>query len=87
MISLLISLVNLIGMVLTIMVLLYVLLGYFVSPGSTILRILRNVVEPALNQVRKIVKPVGGLDLAPMILILLIYVVEWILTRVLALFI
>ena len=86
MITLLITLVNLIGMVLTIIVILYVLLSYFVSPTSTIMRILSSVVEPMLTPLRKKIKPVGGLDLAPMVLILLIYAVEWILTRILAMF-
>ena len=87
MISLLITLVNLVGMVLTLLVILYVLLGYFVSPTSTIMRILSGVVEPMLIPIRLKVKPVGGLDLAPMVLILLIYGLEWILTRTLAIFV
>lgn len=87
MISLLIVLVNLIGMVLTIIVILYVLLGYFSSPGSSIMRVLSAVVEPILIPIRKKVKPVAGLDLAPMVLILLIYAIEWILTRMLGMFV
>jgi len=86
-INLLITLVNLVGMVLTIIVILYVLLGFFSSPNSSLMRVLRNIVEPILTPIRRKVKPVAGLDLAPMVLILLIYAVEWILTRSLALFI
>jgi YggT family protein len=86
MITLLITLVNLVGMVLTLIVILYVLLGYFVAPSSGIMQILTRVVEPVLNPIRKKVKPVAGLDLAPMVLILLIYAVEWILTRMLGMF-
>jgi YggT family protein len=87
MIMLLITLVNLIGMVLTLIVILYVLLGYFVAPTSLIMLILRRIVEPVLTPIRKKVKPVAGLDLAPMVLILLIYAVEWILTRILGMFV
>lgn len=86
MIHLLITLVNLLGMVLTILVILYVLLGNFVSPNSSFMRILSNVVEPFLKIIRRWVKPVGGLDLAPMVLILVIYGIEWVLTRTLAMF-
>lgn len=86
MIHLLITLVNLLGMVLTILVILYVLLGNFVSPNSSFMRILSNVVEPFLKIIRRCVKPVGGLDLAPMVLILVIYGIEWVLTRTLAMF-
>lgn len=87
MITLLITLVNLIGMLLTLTVILYVLLGYFVAPSSGIMQILTRVVEPVLNPIRRKVKPVAGLDLAPMVLILLIYGVEWILTRMLGTFV
>ena len=87
MIMLLITLVNLIGMVLTLIVILYVLLGYFVAPTSLIMLILKRIVEPVLTPIRKKVKPVAGLDLAPMVLILLIYAVEWILTRILGMFV
>lgn len=87
MITLLITLVNLIGMLLTLTVILYVLLGYFVAPSSSIMRILTRLVEPVLNPIRRKVKPVAGLDLAPMVLILLIYGVEWILTRMLGTFV
>ena len=87
MITLLIMLVNLIGMVLTLIVILYVLLGYFIAPSSGIMQLLTRVVEPVLNPIRKKVKPIAGLDLAPMVLILLIYAVEWILTRMLGMFV
>lgn len=87
MITLLITLVNLVGMVLTLIVILYVLLGYFISPSSTVMSILSRVVEPVLNPIRKKVKPVAGLDLAPLVLIMLIYAVEWIVTRMLGTFV
>jgi YggT family protein len=87
MITLLITLVNLVGMVLTLIVILYVLLGYFISPTSTVMSILSRVVEPVLNPIRKKVKPVAGLDLAPLVLIMLIYAVEWIVTRMLGTFV
>ncbi len=87
MITLLITLVNLIGMVLTLLVILYVLLGYFIAPTSPIMRILSGVVEPMLKLVRRTVKPVGGIDFAPMVLILIIYALEWVLTRALAMFV
>lgn len=86
MITLLIMLVNLVGMILTLIVILYVLLGYFIAPTSSIMQILTRIVEPVLNPIRRTVKPIAGLDLAPLVLILLIYAVEWILTRMLGMF-
>ncbi|HNY83863.1 MAG TPA: YggT family protein [Anaerolineaceae bacterium] len=84
--SILISMINLLGMILTVMVMLYVLLGYFVAPDKPIMVILSRVVEPLLKPIRKTVKPIGGLDIAPLVLILSIYALEWILTRVISSF-
>ena len=41
-----------------------------------ILDILNRVTEPLYRPFRRIIPPMGGLDLAPMILILVIYIVQ-----------
>lgn len=41
-----------------------------------ILDILNRVTEPMLRPIRRLIPPMGGLDLSPMILLLIIYVLE-----------
>ena len=41
-----------------------------------LLRFLYRVTEPVLRQIRRIIPPIGGFDLSPMILIILLYFVR-----------
>ena len=41
-----------------------------------VLDILNRVTEPMLRPIRRLIPPMGGLDLSPMILLLIIYVLE-----------
>ncbi len=43
------------------------------DPYNPVVRFLRQVTEPLLYRIRRVVPPLGGLDLSPMILILIIY--------------
>jgi YggT family protein len=49
-----------------------------------VLDILNRVTEPMLRPIRRLIPPMGGLDLSPMILLLIIYVLEREITIVLA---
>ena len=42
----------------------------------TLLGFLYRVTEPVLRQIRRIIPPIGGFDLSPMILIILLYFVR-----------
>ena len=56
--------------------LIHVVLSYFLPITNPIRKILGQIVEPLLLPIRKLVKPMGGLDLSPMVLLILIYFVE-----------
>ncbi|MHB8294170.1 MAG: YggT family protein [Acidimicrobiales bacterium] len=66
-----------------VLILARVILSYFpLTPGSVFLSIdglLRKVTEPVLSPVRRVLPPVGvggmGLDLAPLVVILVVYLV------------
>ncbi|MBM4443221.1 MAG: YggT family protein [Candidatus Rokubacteria bacterium] len=47
------------------------------DPSNAIVRFLYRVTEPVLRQVRYRMPDMGGLDLSPMVVILLLYVVDW----------
>ncbi len=42
----------------------------------TLLGFLYRVTEPVLRQIRRVIPPIGGFDLSPMILIILLYFVR-----------
>lgn len=67
-------LISLIINLLTVLVILYVVFSYFVSPDQPVRRVIDRIVEPMLAPIRRIVAPVSGLDFSPVILILLLQI-------------
>jgi YggT family protein len=67
---------------LIILVILYVVLSYFMSPYHPIRSALDKVVNPILAPIRKIVPPIMNLDFSPVILIIILQVIEWLLLRI-----
>lgn len=47
------------------------------DPYNPIVRFLYQVTEPVLYRVRKVVPYMGGIDLSPLIVILIIYFFQW----------
>jgi len=70
-----ITFINLTIRVLTFLVFIYTLLGYFLSPYHPIQRVLAQIIEPMLMPIRKRLPTVGGIDLSPLILIILLQVI------------
>ncbi len=56
----------------TVSIIVYVILGWLGQTYSPVVGILRDINEPLLGRVRRLVPPVGGLDLSPLIVIILI---------------
>lgn len=53
-----------------------ILLSYFLDPYHPLRQGVDNLVRPLLDPIRRIVPPIGMLDLSPMVLIILIEVVS-----------
>jgi YggT family protein len=47
------------------------------DPYNPIVRFLNRITEPVLRQVRYRLPDLGGLDLSPMVVILILYFVDW----------
>jgi len=47
------------------------------DPYNPIVRFLYQVTEPVLYRVRKVIPYMGGLDLSPLIVIFIIYFIQW----------
>jgi len=67
---------------LIILVILYVVLSYFMSPYHPIRSALDKVVNPILTPIRKIVPPIMNLDFSPVILVILLQIIEWLILRI-----
>lgn len=61
-------LVTLFGLLL----LLYVLLSFFMSPYHPLRQTLGRVIDPLLDPIRQVLPPIAGLDFSPLVLWLLI---------------
>ena len=77
------SLVDLLFRGFALVILVYVVLSYFLSPYHPIRATLIKIVEPLLSPIRKIVPAVGGLDFSPLILLIAVQLIGQVLVRLL----
>ncbi len=61
---------------LTWIVLVYVLLSYFLAPYHPLQMALGRVVEPLLAPLRRRIPPIGGIDLSPLALIIILQILR-----------
>ncbi len=80
--QLLLNIVQSIGQVLSVLVLASVILSYFLPATNPIRLFIDRIVDPMLAPIRRIVKPFGSLDFSPVILMIAIYLIEWVLTQI-----
>jgi len=77
---LLAQVINIITQIYVWIVIASILLSYFMDPYHPVRQGVDNLVRPLLDPIRKVVPPVGMLDLSPLVLIILIQVVSRLLT-------
>jgi YggT family protein len=82
-IDILVLFINALSQLLVILVIISVILSYFMDPYHPIRRSIDGVVEPMLAPIRRVVPPLGMIDLSPLILIILIQVLANIIVRIL----
>ena len=83
MIYILIRAIDLISNLMFLLVLIYVVISYFMSPYHQFRMWVDRIVEPMLRPIRKVVPLVGMFDFSPIILLLLIQFIGWILKLIL----
>ena len=83
--ALAITFVNLLVYALTAAIFLRAIFSWFVPPGSdnVIMRFLRDVTEPVLAPLRRVLPSMGMLDLSPFVAMILLQVVGSIVTQTL----
>jgi YggT family protein len=78
-----IAFINILSQVLILLVIVYVILSYFLSPYHPVRSFVDRIVEPMLSPIRRVVPLVGVFDFSPIVLILLIQVISSVLVRLL----
>jgi YggT family protein len=73
-ISVFIYLINVAVQIISLLVIVYVVLSYFMSPFHPVRQLIDRLVEPMLSPIRRIVPSVGMVDLSPLILLILVQV-------------
>ena len=64
--------ISLVTGAISIIVIVDVLLSYILDPYHPLRRFLDNLVQPLLTPIQRILPPVGGLDLSPLVLLVLL---------------
>ncbi len=81
--SILVSVVDLLVRVFSLIVIIYVFLAYFMAPYQPIRVTFSRIVDPFLKPIRKLVPLIGMVDFSPFILLILIQILGRILIAVL----
>jgi YggT family protein len=79
----LITIINIVSQLLTLLIFAAVILSFFMDPYHPIRRGVDNIVEPMLAPIRRVVPAVGMFDFSPLILILLIQLIKGLLVMLL----
>jgi YggT family protein len=84
MVAILISLIQTIFWVFSLVLIVDIVLSYFMSPYQPIRMALDRIVQPVLSPIRRVVPPLGMIDFSPIVLLILLQVVEGLLVSILS---
>lgn len=77
------DLINLVSQLLILLIFIYALISWFVSPYHPIREAIGRIVDPLLNPIRRMIPTAGGFDFSPLILMVLIEILARILINIL----
>lgn len=79
----LIYLIQVLIQAITILVIVYVFIGYFMNPYHPVRQFLGRIVEPMLAPIRRILPATGMIDFSPLVLLLIVQLLGTILIQLL----
>ncbi len=83
--SILYNFITVLFNILSIAIVVRVLLSWFnVDPFNPIIAFLDQITEPILSPLRRVIPPIGMMDITPIVAVVLLQVVEWILLSLVA---
>jgi len=77
----LITIINVLEDLITILLFAHIILSYVMSPFHPLRQGIDKIISPMLDPIRRLIPPTGGLDFSPMALWLIIYLVANILRQ------
>jgi YggT family protein len=80
----LIRAINFFFLLLTFLIIIKVFLSYFMDPYHPVRLWFDRVINPMLRPIQRIIPPIGGLDISPIVLILVIQLLGRLLTSLLS---
>jgi YggT family protein len=81
MVDFLVNFINMLALLITILVFVYILSTWIFPPYHTFRRTLASIVEPMLAPIRRLVPPVGMIDFSAFIFLILVQVLATFLTE------
>ena len=80
-----VQLLDFVFRLLTIFIFVHVILSWIpgMRPDHPVARVVQQVVAPILDPIRRLMPPAGGLDLSPIVAIMLLYLARTLLTEAL----
>ena len=82
--NLIINLIQDIAWLFSVLIIVDIILSYFMSPYQPVRMTIDRIVQPLLTPIRRIVPPLGMIDLSPMVLLILVQVIESLLIGILS---
>jgi len=76
--------INLIVLLFTILIILKVFLSYFIDPYHPVRLWIDRIVNPMLRPIQRLIPPIGGLDISPIILLIIVQLIGGLLKSILA---
>jgi YggT family protein len=68
--------INFIFQIITLIVVVKVFCSYFLSPYHSLRIMIDRIIEPLLKPIRKLIPPIGMVDISPIILIIIIQILR-----------
>jgi YggT family protein len=81
--QLIVQVINIITQCFVLLVFVWALLSWVVPPENPVRRFLDRIVEPILGPIRRVVPLVRGVDLSPIVLIIIVMVLNYLLSLLL----
>lgn len=76
MIFFLITLVDYLSLAMSLLLIAYVVLSYFMDPYHPVRRTVNQLVDPVLDPIRRLLPQTGMLDFSPLVALILVQVIE-----------
>jgi YggT family protein len=83
MIIFLLQLINFISLALSLLLIAYVVLSYFMDPYHPVRNTVNRIVNPILDPIRRILPRTGMIDFSPLAALILVQILEAVLRRLL----